>query len=105
MVLSMKTTGDTVGVGVVPRLFGDVLIYIYTVTDSRRNFHNMPRKNNTRPHQPLRMIIPCESKRRFSQEQQATDAADHQMIIKPELELSTYKCEFCSGWHLTRRQK
>lgn len=105
MVPSIKTTGETVGVGVVPRLFGDVLIYIYTVTESQGNCHSMPRKNHTPPHQPLRMVIPCGSKRRFPNERQANEAADYQMLVKPELELSTYKCEFCGGWHLTRQQK
>lgn len=23
------------------------------------------------------------------------------MLMKPELELSVYKCELCGGWHLT----
>jgi len=23
------------------------------------------------------------------------------MLIKPNLELITYKCELCGGWHLT----
>ena len=65
----------------------------------------MPRKNRTQPHQPFRQTSNCQSKRRFASERQAKEAAEHQMLLKPDLELSAYKCELCGGWHLTRQAK
>jgi hypothetical protein len=64
----------------------------------------MPRKNNTPPHLPLRFVNACEQKRRFRTEKEAASAAEHQMLLKPDLELSVYQCELCGGWHLTRNQ-
>lgn len=65
----------------------------------------MPRRNNTQSHQPFRFISSCDTKRRFRTEREAIAAAEYQMLIKPTLELSVYKCEQCGGWHLTRQQK
>ncbi|HMI09778.1 MAG TPA: hypothetical protein VK497_05290 [Candidatus Saccharimonadales bacterium] len=64
----------------------------------------MPRQNNTPKHQPFRFASNCEQKRRFGTEKEAQDAAEYQMLLKPNLELSTYKCDLCGGWHLTRSQ-
>lgn len=64
----------------------------------------MPRRSETPKHQPFRFGSNCESKRRFDTERKAQEAADYQMLMKPELELAVYKCELCGGWHLTRRQ-
>jgi len=65
----------------------------------------MPRKNRTLPHTPFRFTTNCQKKRRFSSEREAKEAADYQMALKPELELTTYKCELCGGWHLTNAGK
>jgi hypothetical protein len=63
----------------------------------------MPRRNQTPTHQPFRFVSNCQNKRRFDNEKQALDAADHQMLVNPNIVLSVYKCELCGGWHLTRR--
>jgi len=65
----------------------------------------MPRKNNAVPHTPFLFVSQCQNKRRFKNEKEAIEAAEYQMLIKPTLELSVYKCEFCSGWHLTRQSR
>lgn len=65
----------------------------------------MPRRNNTPRHQPLVFKNSCMQKRRFKTEKEALAAADYQMLVKPELELSVYKCQHCGGWHLTRQAR
>jgi hypothetical protein len=64
----------------------------------------MPRRTKSTPHQPFRFGSSCEQKRRFGTERQAKEAAEYQMLIKPDLELAVYKCELCGGWHLTRQK-
>jgi len=86
------------------RSFGDVLMYLYTITAEEAFEKYMPRQNNTPKHQPFRFASNCEQKRRFGTEKEAQDAAEYQMLLKPNLELSTYKCDLCGGWHLTRSQ-
>lgn len=63
----------------------------------------MPRKNNTPQHQKFQLNLSCAQKRRFATEKLAQAAAAHQMLVKPELELSVYACPVCHKWHLTRR--
>lgn len=65
----------------------------------------MPRHNRPIKHEPFQFVSRCQNKRRFPDERQAKEAAEHQMLIKPSLTLSTYKCESCGGWHLTRQTK
>jgi hypothetical protein len=65
----------------------------------------MPRKNNAPKHAPFHFASNCQAKRRFTSEREAQATADHQMLIKPDLELTVYKCELCGGWHLTRQQR
>lgn len=61
----------------------------------------MPRRNKSIKHvQPV--IKTCSPKRQFSNERLALEAADYQMLMKPNLELRVYKCGLCQGWHLTR---
>lgn len=86
------------------RLFGDVLMYLYTITAEREFEKSMPRKNNAPKHQPFRLVNNCEQKRRFKTEKEALSAADYQMLLKQDLELSVYQCELCGGWHLTSNQ-
>jgi hypothetical protein len=65
----------------------------------------MPRKNNTPPHQLFHFASNCQQKRRYVNEKMAEAAAEHQMLLQYDLELSVYKCDVCGGWHLTRRPK
>jgi len=64
----------------------------------------MPRRNKSIKYtQPL--IKTCSPKRKFNNEKVANDAAEYQMLIKPGLELRTYRCHICNKWHLTRSKK
>jgi hypothetical protein len=65
----------------------------------------MPRKNNTPQHQKFQLISSCSQKRAFATEKLAQAVADHQMLVKPTLELSVYLCPLCHKWHLTRRAR
>jgi hypothetical protein len=65
----------------------------------------MPRKNSTQPHKIFRFASSCQQKRRYPTEKMAMTAADDQMLIHYDLQLAVYKCESCSGWHLTRQLK
>ncbi len=65
----------------------------------------MPRKNNTLFHARFHFISGCQNKRKFRNEREALEAAEYQMLIKPSLELSVYKCDVCGGWHLTRQSR
>lgn len=63
----------------------------------------MPRRNKTATHKPFKMAGSCQSKRQYINEREAQKAADYQMLINPNLELSIYKCDICQKWHLTKR--
>jgi hypothetical protein len=63
----------------------------------------MPRRNQTPPHQQFQFVSNCKQKKRFANERQAQEAADYQMLLRPDMTLSVYRCELCGGWHLTRR--
>jgi hypothetical protein len=65
----------------------------------------MPRQNKTIPHKPFVFINNCKQKRRLTNEREALKAADEQMLLKPDLELTAYKCDLCGGWHLTNKNK
>ena len=65
----------------------------------------MPRKNNQIKHTRLMISNNCQPKRQFLNEKEATSAAEYQMLINQNLELSVYKCDTCQKWHLTRRHK
>lgn len=64
----------------------------------------MPRKNNTRPHQPLRIRTNTPTKRRFATKRQAEQAAEERMLLTPNLTLSVYR-ELDGGWYLTSSKK
>lgn len=64
----------------------------------------MPRKNRQIKHGRLVIINNCVLKRKFRNEREAQKAADYQMLINMNLELSVYKCDFCGMWHLTRNK-
>ncbi len=63
----------------------------------------MPRRNKALKHDRFEIKNNCTTKRKFSTEQQAKKAAEHQMLLNTDLELSTYRCEICCKWHLTRK--
>jgi len=63
----------------------------------------MPRKNRQTIHEKQNYVTGCSGKRKFKSEREALKAADYQMLIKPRLELSVYRCDFCGQWHLTRQ--
>ncbi len=64
----------------------------------------MPRKNKNTPHRRfISSHIACDSKRKFKNQPQAQQAAEYQMLLNTDLELSVYQCDTCLGWHLTRR--
>lgn len=65
----------------------------------------MPRKNRQIKHIRLeRSVNSCDKKRGYKTEKQATSAAELQMLMNQGLELSVYKCDVCSMWHLTRKK-
>lgn len=62
----------------------------------------MPRKN--RSPQITRRPFPqkdCGSKRRLQSARHAEAQAELQMLEQPRLQLATYHCAECNGWHLT----
>ncbi len=61
----------------------------------------MPRINRSAPHKPFRPHVPCERKRRFKTETEAQDAIEHASLMDIRLELKTYQCPYCNGWHLS----
>lgn len=65
----------------------------------------MPRRHKKQTYNPYRHLIACSSKRRFRNKIDADDAAEIQMLRQPSLELSTYQCNICKKWHLTRRHE
>jgi len=65
----------------------------------------MPRRNQTAPHTPFKFASNCQQKRRFADEKSAQRTADHQMLVTSNLDLTVYRCELCSGWHLTRQSR
>jgi hypothetical protein len=64
----------------------------------------MPRRNKQIKHIVTSLQTTCLSKRRFNNEQSALKAADDQMLINMSLSLRVYKCDYCTGWHLTRNE-
>ncbi|MGO3701741.1 MAG: hypothetical protein ACTJG2_00915 [Candidatus Saccharimonadales bacterium] len=63
----------------------------------------MPRRNKAPKHSPYRPSVSSRQKTRFASKKQAEDAAERQMLLKPELELFVYR-EIDGGWYLTRKQ-
>ena len=63
----------------------------------------MPRRNKSPKHVPFRPALPNQNKTRFATKRQAEAAAEHQMLLKPDLELFVYQ-DIDGGWYLTRKQ-
>lgn len=64
----------------------------------------MPRKHHPKHHIPYQHTeLPRKDKRRYSSEQLAKKAAEHQMLMNNGLELTIYK-DIDGGWYLTRRK-
>lgn len=64
----------------------------------------VPRKNRTSRPIPFRFVNHEAGKTRYATKRQAEEAAEYQMLLKPNLELYTYKSDLDGGWYLTRRQ-
>lgn len=65
----------------------------------------MPRRNKTQ--EPVRIQYvktDCSHKRRYTNEAAALNQAELQMLQTPHIELSVYRCELCTGWHLTSKR-
>ncbi|MEI6054229.1 MAG: hypothetical protein WCQ49_02560 [Candidatus Saccharibacteria bacterium] len=62
----------------------------------------MPRVNKQIRHNRITFVNNCQPKRKYSSEKEAIKAADYQMLLDINLELSVYKCDTCNKWHLTR---
>jgi hypothetical protein len=62
----------------------------------------MPRINRIVKHQPLIISKFACNKKRYQNARQAQDAAEFQMLENMNVNLSIYKCDLCSYWHLTR---
>jgi len=65
----------------------------------------MPRKNKSTKHQRFATSLFQCTKRKYKNENEAQDAAEHQMLENMSLELSVYECDICKNWHLTRNAK
>lgn len=66
---------------------------------------NMPRQNKTPKYQKATFYISCTSKKRYKSENETIKTAEIQMLQNAGLELSTYKCDICGFWHLTRSKR
>lgn len=49
--------------------------------------------------------VACRSKRRFATEKLAIREIETQELLQPNLTLHSYECQWCKGWHLTRRAR
>jgi len=76
-----------------------------TTKNIKRKSKRMPRHNKQKVHIPYRRSISCDHKKRYQNEIDANDMAELQMLQNPALELSTYKCDLCRYWHLTKQIK
>jgi hypothetical protein len=65
----------------------------------------MPRKNKAPEYQKTNFYIQCISKKRYKNENEALKTAEIQILQNSGLELSAYKCDNCSFWHLTRSKR
>ncbi len=63
----------------------------------------MPRRNNNTKHTHYQPVNREVGKKRFPTKRQAEDAAEHQMLLSPDLELFVYKSDLDGGWYLTRK--
>jgi hypothetical protein len=62
----------------------------------------MPRQNRSTRHTPYRAPdIPCQRKRRFKTDRDALEALEKASLFDMKIELKTYLCPFCNGWHLS----
>jgi len=65
----------------------------------------MPRKNYKNK---LKKLSPvslnnCQSKVRYDSKDKANKSAEMRNLENLNLNLEVYKCDMCSGWHLTSR--
>lgn len=65
----------------------------------------MPRRHTNRPHQRFTLQTPCANKRSFKTESDALRALELAGFNDLTLVLRTYKCPYCSQWHLSSQDK
>lgn len=66
----------------------------------------MPRKNRQIKHTRIEYsLATCDAKRKYRSQNEAEKVAEIQMLSNQGLELGVYKCNLCSGWHLTSATK
>lgn len=66
----------------------------------------MPRRNNpinNTQHRTTDVRPSCFNKNKYNSKKHAEEAAEAQMRTSLTLELAVYKCNDCTGWHLTRQ--
>lgn len=61
----------------------------------------MPRRNNSAPQRRIPTTNPCAQKRHFRSEHDALDAIEDGNLQDGELQLRSYKCPYCTNWHLS----
>ena len=61
----------------------------------------MPRRHIPKKHEPFKADISCQRKRRFGNEHEALKAIEDAGLMDIRLELRTYLCPYCDGWHLS----
>lgn len=64
----------------------------------------MPRRNHTPKHIPFIDTNPCKTKRFFAREIDAKAAIAIQELQGGDA-LSIYKCDRCTGWHLSSKKR
>lgn len=63
----------------------------------------MPRRHSSPKHTPFQPISGCSGKKRFNRREQAERAKDDAELTSIHLQLAVYRCDHCSGWHLTSK--
>lgn len=64
----------------------------------------MPRRHIPSKHTPYQPNFGCTGKKRYAKVTQAERAKEEAELLTPDLELAVYRCQYCSGWHLTSRK-
>jgi len=61
----------------------------------------MPRRHTPQRHDRYKPDLPCQRKRRFKSEADALQAIETAALYDIRVELLTYACPYCTGWHLS----
>lgn len=65
----------------------------------------MPRRQKPIRHTPFQPNQACERKQRFKNEAEALAMIEKAELIDMKLTLYSYKCPYCSGWHLSSQKE